>query len=82
MLEDVLKENNDKIAQMADAYLQDTCTYNDTIIKCRCVKNDMIAFPRNTSINVGDEIVWNDKRYIVIVAVDSIQRFVKVKEVI
>lgn len=82
MLEDALKHNNEQITLMADTLLQDKCIYNDTTIKCRCMKNNMLAFPKNTSINVGDDIVWNDKRYTVIVAIDSIQRFVKVKEVI
>lgn len=82
MLEAALKQNNDTIAEMANALLQDSCTYNDTIVQCRCIKDNMLVFPKDTPINVGDEIVWNDKRYIVIVAIDSIQRFVKVKEII
>lgn len=82
MLEEVLKDTANKITVMANELLQDTCIYIDTTIQCRCVKDNMLAFPKDTVINVGDTISWNDKQYVVIVMIDSIQRFVKVKEVI
>lgn len=82
MLEEALQDNTNKIIVLADTLLQDDCTYNDTTIKCRCIKNDMLVFPKDICINVGDEIQWNEKRYTVIVVIDSIQRFVKVKEII
>ncbi len=80
MLEDILNENKQKIEVLANETLQDSCIHNDSTVRCTKAK-DVIRFPKNTPINVGDTIIMDGITYEVIVKVDSILTFVKIKEI-